>query len=96
MKVYLIKLKNDKKKYAVYIGDKVIKFGNSNYLDYTQHKNNVRKNRYLLRHYKNENCNDPYTAGFWATNLLWNKQSIKQSIDDINSRYKIKVLKLAN
>ena len=96
MKVYLIKLKNDKKKYAVYIGDKVIKFGNSNYLDYTQHKNNVRKNRYLLRHYKNENWNDPYTAGFWATNLLWNKQSIKQSIDDINSRYKIKVLKLAN
>lgn len=96
MKAYLIKLKNDKKKYAVYIGDKVIKFGDSNYSDFTQHKDNVRKNRYLLRHYKKENWNDPQTAGFWATNLLWNKPTIKQSIDDINSRYKIKVLKIAN
>jgi len=42
--------------------------------DYTLHKDQERKERYLQRH-----KNDPKTidsAGFWARDLLWNKPSI--------------------
>ena len=53
-----------------------------------------RKQRYLNRHKKNENWNDPKTAGFYATNILWNKQSIKSSVADTNKHHTNLHLKL--
>ena len=38
-------------------------FGHSSYSDYTQHRDEQRKKQYLARHQKNENWNDPTTAG---------------------------------
>ena len=73
------------KKYKVRVGNKTIHFGASGYEDYTTHKDPKRKARYLARH-KNGHWDDPETAGFWARYLLWNKDTIKDSIADLGRR----------
>ena len=78
------------KKYMVRVGNKTIHFGAAGYEDFTTHKDEKRKARYLARHHKNENWDDPETAGFWARHLLWNKETIKDSIADLG-RNRIKV-----
>ena len=70
------------KKYEVHIGDKIIHFGATGYEDFTTHKDPVRKASYLARH-RNENWDDPETAGFWARWILWNKKTIGASIRDL-------------
>ena len=54
-----------------------------------KHKNEGRKNRYILRHEKNEDWSKSgiNTAGFWSRWLLWNKPSIKESYEDIKKRF---------
>ena len=80
-------LKN--KKYDAVIDDKkTIPFGQRGASDMTQHKDEARKNRYILRHQKNEDWNNIYTAGFWSRWILWNKSSISESIRDTNNRFK--------
>ena len=54
----------------------------------TQHINEDRKNRYIDRHKKNENWNDPTTAGFLSRWILWNKPTITESIRDTKRRFK--------
>ena len=77
------------KKYDAVINDKkTIPFGAKGMSDYTIHKNDERKERYINRHKKNENWNDIYTAGFWSKNILWNKKTITESIRDTNNRIK--------
>ena len=77
------------KKYDAIIDDKkTIPFGQKNASDYTKHKDNERKERYIDRRKKNENWNDVYTAGFWSKNILWNKKTITESIRDTNNRFK--------
>jgi len=43
------------------------------------------------RHEKRENWNDPTTAGFWSRWLLWNKETIDESMRDINKRFNLNV-----
>jgi hypothetical protein len=77
------------KKYDAVIDDKkTIPFGQRGASDMTQHKDEARKNRYILRHQKNEDWNNIYTAGFWSRWILWNKPSISESIRDTNNRFK--------
>ncbi len=62
------------KKYMAVVDNKTIHFGATGYSDFTLHKDPERKQRYLKRHQ-----NDPNTiqsAGFWARNLLWNKDTL--------------------
>ena len=88
MEVIITKSKKKDKKFdAIIDGKKTISFGAKGYSDFTQHKDPERKQRYLNRHKKNENWSDPKTAGFYATNILWNKQSIKSSVADINKHH---------
>ncbi len=54
----------------------------------TQHKNEERKNRYIDRHKKNENWNDPTTAGFYSRWITWNKPTLNESIKDTNRKFK--------
>lgn len=98
---YLKKLpNNDPNKFKVFVHDanfkrsKTIKFGDSNYQDYTIHKDPLRKKLYDSRHKKNENWSDPYTAGFWAKQLLWNKPTLQESIKDIENRFNITIFVL--
>lgn len=88
MEIIIRKSKKPDKKYdAVIDGKKTISFGAKGYSDYTQHKDDSRKQRYIDRHKKNENWKDPKTAGFYATNILWNKPTITASIADTKKRF---------
>jgi len=69
---------------------KVIHFGGAGYDDYTTHKDEKRKVRYLSRT-ASQPQDDITSAAFWALNLLWNKQTINESIKDIEKKYGIKI-----
>jgi len=77
----LIDFKNNKiKNYSIYFGD-------SKYEDYTLHHDEKRKSNYIKRHIKNENWNDPLSAGTLSRYILWNKKTIKDSILDYKKRF---------
>ena len=80
--------KPDKKYMAIIDDKKTVHFGATGASDYTKHKDKERKERYLARHKNNEQWNNPLTAGFYATNILWNKPTITESIRDTNRRFK--------
>ena len=91
MEVVLTKSKKPDEKYDARIdGKKTISFGASGYSDVTKHGDTDRKDRYIARHKKNEDhgLSGVKTAGFWSANLLWNKPTLKASVDDINKRFK--------
>jgi hypothetical protein len=81
--------KPDKKYYIITNKNKKVYFGASGMSDYTIHKDEARKQRYINRHQKNENWNDINTAGAWSRWLLWNKPSIRASYSDIKSRFNL-------
>jgi len=58
--------------------------------DYTKHKDEERKQRYIDRHKKNEDWTKTgvKTAGFYSKHVLWNKPTLQASIDDINKKFK--------
>jgi hypothetical protein len=69
-----------------------IDFGASGYSDFTINKNINKKKAYLARHRVDENWDDLNTAGAWARYLLWNKETILQSINDMEKKFKIKII----
>ena len=77
------------KYYIITKSEKKIYFGAAGYSDFTKHKDEARKQRYINRHKKNENWTKSGidTPGFWALNLLWNKPTIKESYEDIKKRF---------
>jgi hypothetical protein len=79
----------NKKYYIVTKDNKKLYFGASGYEDYTMHKDDERKKRYIARHQSREDwsIDGIDTAGWWSRYLLWNKPSIKQSYDDIKQRF---------
>jgi hypothetical protein len=78
----------NKKYNAVIDGKKTIPFGAKGMSDFTKHKDEERKQRYIDRHRKNENWNDPKTAGFYSRWVTWNKPTLEQSVRDINTKFK--------
>ena len=90
MNIIIQKSENKDKKFTAIINNKKINFGSSFYEDYTQHKNEARKKSYLSRH-KHDNYNDVNYAGFYSTNLLWNKPTLKESIKATNEKYNINI-----
>lgn len=88
---------NDKNKYKVVLKNlqtdrtKTINFGAKGMSDYTIHKDEERKQRYIDRHKSNENWDDIETAGAWSRWILWNKPTIKSSLEDMIKRFKIKI-----
>ena len=85
--------KNNKKFTAIfYEGNKKIKtihFGSAGAEDYTTHGDDARKDRYLKRHKKNEDWNNPQTAGALSRWILWNKKSLKSSIADFKKKFNL-------
>ena len=79
--------KPDKKYYIITSNNKKIYFGLASASDFTIHKDEERKQRYINRHKKNENWNDKDTAGFWSRWLLWNKPTISESYQYIKNKY---------
>ena len=100
--VKIKKLSNDDKKYVAIFtqidkdgkpldGGKVKKqkYGASGMSDYTKHKDIERRNRYIQRHKKDLRTNDPTRAGYLSMYILWNKPTLKASIDDYKKRLQV-------
>ena len=67
-----------------------VHFGDNRYQDYTQHKDSKRKENYISRHAKNEDWSKSNiaSAGFMSRHILWEKDTINKSIQNLNSKYK--------
>lgn len=84
-----------KNKYmAVFSDGTTTHFGGINkdgtpYSDFTIHKDQERKERYIKRHEKNENWDDFKTAGSLAYHILWNKPTLEESIKDYKRKFKL-------
>lgn len=103
MKIKLTKLdKNDDRKYRVVFtrgGQNYnIKFGANGYGDYIIYNEkegkefaDERRRLYLIRNVAYKTADDITTAGFWARWLLWNKSTLKDSINDIERRFGVKI-----
>lgn len=93
--VIITKSHRKNKKLVALIHDKktnklrMIHFGAEGYSDYTIHKDNDRKQRYLDRHFKKEdwNISGIYTAGFWSRWILWNKPTLTASKRSIMKKF---------
>ena len=81
--------KPDKKYYIITNDNKKVYFGAAGMSDFTIHKDEARKQRYINRHKKNENWNDKDSKGAWARWLLWNKPTINESYEYIRRKFNI-------
>ena len=91
MEVIITKSKKPDKKYDARVdGTKTVSFGQKGASDFTKHKNTDRKERYIDRHKAREDWtkSGAKTAGFYSRWVTWNKPTLKESIDDINKRFK--------
>ena len=68
---------------------KVVHFGAKGMDDFTKTGNEDQKKRYLDRHRANENWNSPTTAGALSRWILWNKKSLRASIQDFKKRFNL-------
>ncbi len=81
--------KPDKKFYIITNSGKRVYFGASNYQHFTEgHLDEARKQRYLKRHKKNENWNNPDTAGYWSAKYLWFYPTYKEAYSEIKKELK--------
>jgi len=64
-------------------------FGAAGMSDYTKHKDPARRDRYLKRHRSHENWRNPKSAGALSRWILWNKPSLRASINSYKSRFKL-------
>jgi hypothetical protein len=67
----------------------IVSFGQKNASDYTKHKDDERKNLYLARHEANEDWTKPMTPGALSRWILWNKKTLKASIQDFKKRFNL-------
>jgi len=79
----------DKKYLVITPKGKKIHFGAQGYDDFTTHKDEKRKNSYIKRHKKNEDWTDLNTAGAWSRWLLWNKPTLNESVNDMETKFNI-------
>jgi hypothetical protein len=71
--------------------NKTIHFGAAGYENYTEgHLDEERKKRYLERHKKNENWDNPLTAGYWSAKYTWQYKTYKEALKHILSDLKKK------
>lgn len=93
MKVVISKSKAKGKKMTAVFTDgkkkKTIHFGAKGMSDYTLNNDPKRKERYLKRHMKRENWDNPQTAGALSRWILWNKKTLDGSIKDFKKRFKL-------
>lgn len=96
--VSITKSDRDKKFKAVFRDSKTNKkktlhFGAKGMSDFTIHKDENRKKRYLARHNPKktkERWDIPDTPGSLSRWVLWNKPTLQGSINDYKKRFKLK------
>ena len=92
MKNYTLKNSTRKDKKYMLVSDtgKKIHFGAATMSDYTIHKDDERKDRYINRHQKNENWKE-VNPGSLSRYILWNKKTIDDSVKDYEKLFNIKI-----
>ena len=68
---------------------KTIHFGSAGMSDFTKNKDPKRKDAYLARHKKNENWEKFDTAGALSRWILWNKESLTESIAFYKNKFNL-------
>ena len=93
MEVVISKSTNKNKKFDSFVDGKKISFGAAGASDFTIHKDPARKERYISRHAKREDWDKSgvKTAGYWSKHLLWNKDTLRKSIDDISRKHNLNI-----
>ncbi len=86
--------RDGKKMKAVFYDDnkkvKTTHFGLDTGSTYIDHKDEDKKKAYIARHSKNnENWNDYQSAGSLSRYILWNKTSLKDSINDYKKKFNL-------
>ena len=79
--------KAEKKYYIITNKNKKIYFGAAGYEDFTTHKDEERKQCYIVRHKKNEDWTDINTPGFWSYHYLWEFPTKKAAYENIKKKY---------
>lgn len=93
MKIVLRPSTRRTKKWTVRIDDRTVHFGARGSSDYTINKDPKRRAAYIARHAKREDWSDPYTSGFWARWLLWEKPSLQTAIKNVERKFKINIVR---
>jgi len=67
---------------------KTIHFGSSEYQDYTQHHDPIRRKAYIQRHRSREDWSVPDTAGSLSYHLLWGAStSIRENLASFRRKF---------
>ena len=69
--------------------EKTTDFGQKGANDFTITGDEEAKKRYLKRHAKDLNTKDPTRAGYLSYYILWNKKTLKSSIQDYKKRFNL-------
>jgi hypothetical protein len=71
--------------------EKTVRFGARGMSDFTKHRDEERKERYIARHAAREDwkLSGALSSGFWSRWLLWNKPTIAASRADIKRRFNL-------
>ena len=81
--------RKDKRYLATFHNGTKVHFGQKNGQTYIDHGDKEKRDAYLKRHAKNEDWNDPYTAGSLSRWILWNSPNINANISDFKKRFKL-------
>jgi len=85
-----------KSKYVAAFEDgTLVWFGHRDYSDFTLHRDEARRRRYLARHRARENwtASGIRTAGFWSRWILWHRPTIVQAKRTVSKRFGIQFVK---
>lgn len=88
---FFVSTRKDKKMMAIFYEDgkrlKTVHFGQKGASDFTEHKDNDRMQRYLIRHQKRENWIDPFSAGTLSRFILWGTPDLETNIKIYKKRF---------
>lgn len=77
-----------KKFFVITNTGKKLYFGQAGAEHFTEgHLDETRRRAYMNRHKKNENWNNPNTAGFWSYRYLWLYPTYKEAYENIKKKY---------
>ena len=88
MKIVIQESTRKGKKYMASNGQKTVHFGDSNYQDFTTHRNEQRKRNYLSRHGKEDHTiKNALSPAFLSRHVLWSEKSVPEAVKKLNRKY---------
>lgn len=79
----------DKRLMALFDSGVKVHFGLRGGSTFIDHHDEVKKENYIKRHRVNEDWSRPDSAGTLSRYVLWNKRTMKESVEDYKRRYKM-------